>query len=143
MTLGQPLPPATRDGALLLVRLILGVVLIAHGWQKFNTFTIDGTAANFDAMGVPVPEAAALFAACVELGGGALLIIGLLTPIAGALVVANMAGAYWFAHRENGVFAGEGGWELVAVIAAAAVALIAVGPGRLSVDHALGSRAKS
>jgi putative oxidoreductase len=46
-------------------------------------------------MGVPAPQAAALFAAVLELGGGTLLLVGLLTPVAAALVVLDMMGAFW------------------------------------------------
>ena len=67
-------------------------------------------------MGIPAPEAAAWFATYVELAGGVLLIAGLLTPLVGLLVAGNMAGAAWFAHRDAGVLADGGGWELVGVI---------------------------
>ena len=61
-------------------------------------------------------------AALVELVGGALILVGLATPLVALLVVLNMAGAFWFAHRDGGVFVTDGGWELVAVIAAASTA---------------------
>lgn len=140
MKLGHPLPTPATDIGLLLARILIGAVLIAHGWQKFSTYTIDGTAQSFDVMGVPAPQAAATFAAVVELVGGALLLLGLLTPIAAALVVIDMLGAFWFAHRSAGVFVGEGGWELVAVIAALSIAVAVAGPGRASIDHAIGQR---
>lgn len=133
-------PAAWRDIALLLARVVLGVVLVAHGWQKVNEWGMDGTAASFDKMGVPAPTLSAWFAAAVELVGGVLLILGALTPIVALLVVANMAGAFWFVHKDGGVFAAKGGWELVAVIAAAALALAGAGAGRLSVDGLLGRR---
>ncbi|MGH3349160.1 MAG: DoxX family protein [Nocardioides sp.] len=140
MKLGRPFPAPSTDLGLLLARLLIGAVLIAHGWQKFVTYTIDGTAQSFEVMGVPAPAAAAIFAAVVELIGGALLVLGLLTPVAAALIVLDMVGAFWFAHRSSGVFVGEGGWELVAVIAALAIALAVAGPGRASIDHAIGKR---
>jgi putative oxidoreductase len=127
-------PSAIHDVALLAARLGLGGILIAHGWQKLDEQGLDGTAAGFDAMGIPLPDAAAYFATYVELLGGALLVIGLLTPLVGLLVVGNMAGAFWFVHRDNGVFAGEGGYELVAIIGLLALTLAAVGAGRLSLD---------
>ncbi len=133
-TLRMNTASATSDVALLLARLGLGGVLIAHGWQKHDEQGVSDTAAGFDAMGIPFPEAAAHYATYVELLGGALLVIGLLTPVAGLLVVGDMGGAFWFAHRGNGVFAGEGGYELVAVIGLLALTLAAVGAGRLSLD---------
>ncbi|MDR6175796.1 putative oxidoreductase [Nocardioides zeae] len=136
-SLVTPAPAVVQDVVLLLVRLVTGVVLIAHGWQKVSTNGLDATGQGFDALGVPVPDAAATFTAGVELVGGALLLVGLLTPVAGVLVALVLAGAFWFAHRGTTVFVGEGGWELVAALGALGLVLAAVGPGRLSVDAAL------
>ncbi|WP_459588353.1 DoxX family protein [Corynebacterium camporealensis] len=127
-----------NSALMLIARLIVGVVLIAHGWQKFNEWTISGTAENFAGMGVPLPEVSAVIAASVELGGGILLIIGLLTRIVGVLVALVMLGAGIFAeHFSAGVFASDGGWELVGVIAAAGLAFAAAGAGTISVDKVL------
>jgi putative oxidoreductase len=134
MNLGKKLLRLEQDVVLLAVRLLLGSVLVAHGWQKLNDFGHQGTTTGFTQMGVPNADIAAAFAIAAELGGGALLLAGLLTPIAALAVVADMAGAFWYAHRGTEVFVGEGGWELVAVIAAGALALFAVGAGRISVD---------
>jgi putative oxidoreductase len=134
MALGTKLIRAEQDLVLLAARALVGVVLIAHGWQKLNDWGLDGTEAGFADMGVPNAGPAAAFAVIAELGGGALLLLGLFTPIAALLVAADMAGAFWFAHRGTTVFVGDGGWELVAVIAAAALALFAAGAGRLSLD---------
>ena len=133
-TLRMHTPSVIQDVALLLVRLGLGGVLIAHGWQKLDEQGLEGTAAGFDSMGIPFPEAAAHYATWVELVGGGLLVVGLLTPLAGLLVVGDMAGAFWYVHRDAGVFAAEGGWELVAMIGLLALTLVAIGAGRLSVD---------
>lgn len=141
-TSGQllPLPAAARDGGLLIARVLLGVILIAHGWQKFSTWGLDGTAANFEEMGIPAPTAAAAVAATIELVGGILLVVGLLTPLVAVAVPVVMAGAFWFVHRELGIFATDGGWELVAVIGLAAAVFGLVGPGRFSLDALLGGR---
>jgi putative oxidoreductase len=91
-------------------------------------------------MGVPLPGASAVFAAVVELAGGAALLLGAATVIAGALVVLDMLGAFLLVHAGNGVFVTDNGFELVAMIAATALVLIAVGAGRFSVDAALAGR---
>jgi len=122
-----------QDLALLLARAVLGVVLVAHGWQKVQQ-GIGATADGFASMGIPAPEAAAWFAVATELVGGVLLVAGVATRIVAALVVATMAGAFWFAHRGTEVFVAEGGWELVGVIGAAGLALVGSGAGRLSLD---------
>lgn len=135
-----PVPPAVRDIGLLLTRVLLGVVLIAHGWQKFFTNGIGGTGEFFASMSVPAATAAATFAGLVELVGGILLIIGLLTPVISALVVIVMIGAFFFVHLGNGIFVTDNGWELVAVIALAVVVFGLVGPGRYSIDSLIAGR---
>lgn len=127
-----PVPRSAQDVALLLGRLVVGVVLIAHGLQKL-TQGVAGTAGGFTQMGIPVPEAAAVFAMAAEIGGGVLLILGLLTPLAALLPAVVMAGAV-VVHSGSGLFVSEGGWELAASLGVAALVLGAVGPGRLSTD---------
>ena len=126
-----------RDIFLLIARIILGGVLIAHGWQKLNEWTIAGTASSFQEMGVPSPEISAQIATWFEIGGGAALILGLLVRLVGPVLFVQMAGAAWFAHRDSGIFVSDGGWEFVAVIGAAGLALAAAGAGRVSLDHLL------
>ena len=132
----RSLPRPLADIALLAARIVLGVVLTAHGLQKLGNGW-DATAQGFAGMGIPVAEVAASFAIAVEIGGGALIILGAFTTVAGVLVVVNMLGAIIFAHASAGVFVAEGGWELVAMIATTAVVLAAVGAGRLSLDARL------
>ena len=128
---------AARDLVLLLSRIGLGVVFIAHGWQKFHTNGLDGTAAMFDKMGVPAPTLSAYYATGIELLGGVALILGVLTPVVGALLALDMVGALAFVHLSNGVFVAGGGWELVVVLGLFALAVAAVGAGRFSLDNAL------
>lgn len=128
-------PPFVRDTALLIARVILGVVLIAHGLQKFAEWTIPGTAQSFAEMGVPLPEVAAPVAAVVELVGGVLLLVGAFAAVTGLVVALQMAAAAVIVHVGNGLFAADGGWELVGVIAAAALAVGVAGAGRYSVDE--------
>jgi putative oxidoreductase len=130
-------PQTVRDALLLLGRVLLGVVLIAHGWQKFAQYGIGGTAASFAKMGVPLPQVSAVYAAVVEMVGGLALLVGAATVVAGVLVVLDMLGAFLFVHAGNGVFVQGNGYELVWVIAVGALLLVAVGAGRFSVDHAL------
>ena len=126
---------AARDLVLLSSRVGLGVVFVAHGWQKFRTNGLDATAAGFQQMGVPAPTLSAYYATGVELLGGIALILGVLTPVAGVLLTLDMLGAFSFVHFSNGVFATNGGWELVAVLGLLSLTLAVVGAGRLSVDN--------
>lgn len=135
-----PVPGVVRDIGLLLARALLGVVLIAHGWEKLVTNGAGATGEFFDSVGVPAAQAAAVFAGGVELIGGILLILGLLTPVVAALVVVVMVGAYFFVHQGAGIFATNGGWELVAVIALAVAVFGLVGAGRYSLDALIAGR---
>ncbi|GAA1571363.1 DoxX family protein [Kribbella sancticallisti] len=135
-TLNRPVH-ASRDLVLLIARVGLGVVFIAHGWQKFSTNGLDATAAGFDQMGVPAPTLSAYYAAGVELIGGAALILGVLTSVAGLLLAVDMAGAFLFVHASKGVFVAAGGWELVVVLGLFALTIATVGAGRFSLDNAL------
>ncbi|WP_246060723.1 DoxX family protein [Nocardioides dongxiaopingii] len=123
-----------QDVGLLVLRVALGVVMIAHGWQKLDGQGLGATADGFEALGIPLPGAAAAYATGVELVGGVLLLVGALTPLVGVLVAADMAGAFWYVHRDA-FFANEGGYELVMVLGAAGLALAATGAGRLSLDR--------
>nr|WP_269329524.1 DoxX family protein [Kineosporia babensis] len=124
-----------RDVAVLIARVALGVIFIAHGWQKFSEWGMSGTAGSFEQMGVPAPTVSAWFAAIVELVGGALLIVGLGVPVVGLLLLVNMLGAMFIVHLDSGIFAGEGGYELVLALGVGALLLAAVGAGRFSVDQ--------
>ncbi len=110
--------PALTDLALLISRVALGVVLIAHGWQKFNEWTLDGTAAAFADMGIPAASVAATFTTFVEMIGGAALILGAFTPVVALLNIVNLLGALTLVHAANGVFVGDNGYELVLALAA-------------------------
>lgn len=131
------LPTSARDIITLIARIGLGAIFIAHGWQKFNEWTIAGTSDSFAQMGVPLADIAAPVATFVELIGGALLILGALTPIVGFLLAANVIGALIIVHLTPTPFVDQGGWELVASLAAGALLIAASGPGRLSIDRLL------
>jgi putative oxidoreductase len=111
-----------KDVAALIGRLGVGIVFVAHGWQKFTEWGLDGTAASFTKMGIPMPTLSAWFAALVELVGGLALIAGVALPVVGLLLAVDMLGAWVLVHLPNGLL-GEGGAELVVVLGAAALAL--------------------
>jgi putative oxidoreductase len=137
------LPAPARDVAVLLARIGVGVVFFGHGWQKFFTNGIDGTAAFFDHAGVPAPTLSAWVAAVLELVGGAALILGLLVPVVGLLLLLDMLGAFLFVHAGHGLFVDQGGYELVLALGAAALLFAAIGGGRYSLDHVLFGRRRS
>jgi len=129
--------------AVTILRVIIGFIFAAHGWQKFNEWTIAGTQASFAKMGVPAAEIAAPAVAVLELGGGIALILGVLTRIVALLLALDMLGALFLVHASAGVFAATGGYELVLLLAAAALAVALTGAGRISVDRALFGRTNS
>ncbi|MFI6403016.1 DoxX family membrane protein [Streptomyces sp. NPDC050548] len=130
-----------QDLGLLLLRLGTGGVLAAHGSQKlfgwFGGGGIEGTGAAMEAMGYSPGRQSATMAGLAEAGGGALLAVGLATPAAGAAAAGAMVGAA-AVSKPNGFFAAAGGYEYAASLALTAAGLAVTGPGRLSLDHALG-----
>jgi putative oxidoreductase len=126
------------DVVALLARLGVGVVFIAHGWQKIQV-GVTATADNFDHLNVPVPTAAAVYSTFVELLGGAALILGLGLPVAGLLLFADMLGAFVFVNAKHGMFVvdqgvAKEGFELVLVLGLASLLFAAGAGGRLTLD---------
>jgi putative oxidoreductase len=127
--------------ALLLIRLALGLMLITHGSNKiFGSGGIDGTSQWFEALGLRPGHFHAWLAATTEIGGGALMCIGLLFPVPCAAFVGLMVVAALTDHRGKGFFVFKGGWEYAGVVAAIAAALGITGAGRWSLDYATGSQ---
>lgn len=133
---------AFRDVSLLIARIGLGVIFIAHGWQKFSTWGIDGTQAAFAGMDVPLADVSAIAAATIELVGGIALLIGFATRIAGVLLFLNMLGAFFIVHVGNGIFVGDGGYELVLALGVGSLLIAGVGAGRFSVDALVGKKSR-
>jgi putative oxidoreductase len=127
------------DVALLLMRIVVGVTMIAHGLNHWRGGgRIEGTARWFAGLGLRHGKLQAWASVVTEVGAGGLLLIGLLTPLACAAVISVMLVAGLLAHRPNGFFVFRDGYEYVLVLAAVSVALAMLGPGRLSADHAAG-----
>ncbi len=124
------------DLTILLARLVVGAVFLAHGWQKFFQWGIGGTAESFGQMGIPLPGLAAWTVALIETLGGLALMLGVALPIAGVLLALTMLGALFVAHLSSGFFVSGGGFEYVLVLAVVALVLGARG-GPLSVDRAI------
>ncbi|MFG1697759.1 DoxX family protein [Nonomuraea sp. NPDC049309] len=121
------------DIAALIARIVLGVIFVAHGWQKWQGGHA-ATAGMFSEMGIPMPELAAGYAMVVELIGGVLLILGALVRPVALLLLINMIGAVVFAHWDKGVFVDQGGWELAAALGALCLLFVALGGGRFGID---------
>lgn len=131
------------DTARVILRLALGVVFFAHGWQKIFEYTIPGTQAAFAQMGVPAAQLVAPAIGFLELVGGAALILGLLIRPVAALLALDMLGALFLVHAPAGIFADKGGYELVLALAAGAAALVFLGAGRFSIDALVFARSQN
>ena len=122
------------------LRVILGVVMFAHGYNHvFNGGKLPGVARWFASLGFKAPRLQAANASFTELGVAPLLVAGLLTPLAAAGVLGTMSVALVSNHFKNGFFIfrkGEG-YEYVLTLAVAALALASIGGGEWSLDHAL------
>jgi putative oxidoreductase len=118
------------------LRLAIGGIMIVHGVRHGRTLV--GTAGWFASIGFRQPLLQAKLSAVIEIGAGLALIIGLATPLAAAAVVGTMAVAGLVVHRQNGFFVMSDGYEYVLALALSSIALGALGPGRMSIDHAAG-----
>lgn len=127
--------------SLLLLRVVLGVVFLAHGINHvFRGGKIAGTARWFESLGMKPGVLHAWLASLTEIGAGALLVVGFLTPVAGAGVVGTMLVAWITNHLKNGFFIfrpGEG-YEYVMTLTALGLVVAGLGAGEWSVDHAAG-----
>ena len=125
---------------LLVFRVAVGTVMLAHGWNHiWGGGKIEGTAGWFTSLGMKPGILHAWIASIVELVAGACLVLGLFMPFAGAAVIGTMTVALVTNHRGNGFFIfrpGEG-WEYVMTLIAAGFMLAVVGAGEWSLDHAL------
>jgi putative oxidoreductase len=130
------------DLALFALRIVVGLLFVGHGAQKlfgiFGGAGIDATAATFERIGLRPGRLHATAAGAAELGGGLLLALGLLTPLAAATITAVMSTAIITVHARNGLWNTEKGFEYNLVLIAAAFALVGAGPGAWSLDNALG-----
>ncbi|WP_313814049.1 DoxX family protein [Glutamicibacter sp.] len=127
--------PLLASAGLLVLRVALGVILTAHGWQKFSQYTIAGTTSSFEQMGIPAASVVAPIVASIELAGGIAVILGVFSRIFAALIALDMLGALFTVHLSAGIFVDQGGYELVAILAAAAIAIALAGPGKFALDH--------
>ena len=138
--MNRTLPGPAGDVALALARLVLATIMFAHGYQKLFVDGLGRTTRGFESMSIPVAIVSAAFVTVVEVVGSVLVLAGALVTVVAACYLIVMVGAAVFVHIPNGIFAADGGWELVGAIAALLLVLAAVGPGRWSVDHWVQSR---
>jgi putative oxidoreductase len=124
---------------ILLLRLVVGVAFVGHGTQKlfgwFGGYGPEGTGGFFASKGYRAPVLMAVAAGLAEAGGGTLLGLGFATPLAAALLATVMINAIASVTLKKGFMLGS---EIEITYLTIAVSLAAIGPGRFSIDRAIG-----
>jgi putative oxidoreductase len=133
---------ATISVGLLVVRIVTGLVMAAHGSQKlfgwFGGHGLAGTGMFFESIGFRPGRTFALMASVTEVVSGILVALGFLGPIGPALMLSVMIVAAVSVHWKNGLFAASNGIELALFYGTVAVGLALIGFGRYSLDALLG-----
>ena len=127
---------------LFILRVVVGGLFIGHGTQKlfgwFEGHGLEGTGGWFHSIGYRPGKRMAAVGGVAETAGGALLVLGLLTPFGAAAIIGVMVNAMVAVHAPNGLWNDKGGMEFPLVMSAAATTLAFTGPGSFSVDNAIG-----
>ncbi len=127
------------DRAALVLRVVLGAVFVAHGYQKLFGMGIPGATTMFTQIGAPMPALTAPAVAVLEFAGGLALFVGAFTRVAAILLACDMLGAMIFVHAKNGFFAPKG-IELTLGNFAMLIAIAVLGAGVYSLDAMMAKR---
>jgi len=130
---------SNQSWGLTILRLVDGIVFLAHAPQKVFVFGHGGVTGMLASIRIPLPSVMAVVLMAVEFLGGAALVLGLLTRWAAALIGFDMIVAILAVHLKGGFFSPKG-VEFPLTLLAACIALVMVGPGAASVDGALVKR---
>src|SRR5947209_12737645 len=130
--------------AVLILRMVVGGLMFGHGAQKlfghFNGPGLEGTSGFMEMLGLRPGHPWAILAGLSEYGGGLLTLLGFLNPLGPLGTIAAMSVATTKVHWDKPIWATEGGAELPVINAAVSLALMLNGPGKYSLDRALGIR---
>ena len=119
---------------LTILRIVVGIIFLVHGWQKIHAFGFHGVEGMFRQIGIPLPVISSAVVILVEFLGGIALILGLATRPAALLLAIDMAGAIFFVHFKSGFYVNHGGYEFALSLLAACLALAFSGGGALAID---------
>ena len=130
------------DLGLLVLRVVIGLIFAAHGSQKlfgwFGGYGLAGTGGFMETLGFRPGKTFATAAALAEFFGGLLFAVGFLGPVGSALMISVLIVAMTTVHRKNAFFVATNGIEHPLMFATAALAIALTGPGRYSIDAAVG-----
>jgi putative oxidoreductase len=127
--------------ALLMLRVVVGVVMFAHGYNHLLRIREGPGVANwFESLGMKYAPLQAWNVTVFEIVGGVMLVLGIITPLAAASAAAICLVAWTAEHRKHGffIFKPGQGWEYVMVLAVVSIAIGALGAGEWSLDEAFG-----
>lgn len=127
------------DLALAVLRIVAGVIFIAHGGQKLFSFGLPGVTAGFAGMGIPLASVTAPLVAILEFAGGIALVAGLITRLVALGFALEMLGAILLVHLKGGFFLPKG-FEFAFSMLGPSAALVLAGAGAFSLDHLLAAR---
>lgn len=132
----------TRAGyGITLLRVVVGILLMAHGSQKlfgfFGGYGLEGTGQYMASLGLTPGYLMALLSGSAEFFGGLALFLGLLARPAALVVSIMLAVAILTVHIHNGLFMANNGYEYGLALMAASLAILIEGGGRFSVDRAI------
>lgn len=126
-----------NDVGLLVLRLGVAAVFIAHGWGDVVEAGVSTNVQNYQDAGIPLAAVSAPFTAYLQLFGGILFLFGVLTRLISAGFVVVMVGALFFVHLGESLVMGQdgSGAGFAFIMCAASIALLLTGPGRFSIDY--------
>jgi putative oxidoreductase len=141
----SPAVRSARDGVLLLARIGLGVIMIAHAKLEYDFAggSVTGVGELFAQSGMPLPAITGPANVLFEFVGGIAMILGLAVPVVGVVMALNMVGAWLLVHTSPLFSMDHNGPELVIMIGLLSLVLAMVGSGRFGLDHLIIARPKA
>jgi len=124
-----------RDAAPFILRVVVGVIFVMHGYQKFADIGVAQFGGFLDSLGVPAAGLFAIIVTAVEFFGGIALILGIFVHIAAKLLAFDMLMAILLLHFKNGFFIQNNGYEFVLLLFSSLIVILIIGPGKWALER--------